>query len=89
MVQVRMLTFEVAHGWVDGQTRGEKTMCAACVEYTKDKLNIKEFSSALGEMAIEDQAHVDKVRQILETYGNKPEELKKEIEKLTSYRVGG
>ncbi len=57
-------------------------MCAACVEYTKDKLTIDEFGSALQEMTREDKAHADAVNQLIREYSGKPEQLKKELQKL-------
>ncbi len=57
-------------------------MCIACLEYTKDKLNISEFSFALREMTQEDKAHYEEVARLLKEFANQPEELKKRLEAL-------
>jgi len=57
-------------------------MCAACIEYTKDKLTIEEFGSALREMTQENKAHADAVNRLMKEYAGKPEQLKKELKDL-------
>ncbi len=57
-------------------------MCIACVEYTKDKLNVNEFAFALREMTQEDQAHFEEVSKILKDFAGQPDEIKKRIEAL-------
>ena len=61
-------------------------MCAACIEYTKDKLNINEFSSALREMTQEDNAHAEEVSRLIKQYAGQPDELKKQLRALTQNR---
>ena len=57
-------------------------MCVACIEYTKDKLNIGEFTSALREMTMEDKAHAEAVAKILKEFSGQPNELKKRLKAL-------
>lgn len=61
-------------------------MCVACLQYTKDKLNVNEFRSAMREMTIEDKAHGEAVKRLLEMYADKPEELKKRLKELENNR---
>lgn len=57
-------------------------MCVACLEYTKDKLTVNEFRSALREMTQEDKAHREAVERLFQQYGQQPEELKKQLKAL-------
>jgi hypothetical protein len=57
-------------------------MCIACIEYTKDKLNAAEFTSALREMAWDDQKHADEVSALLKEFAGQPDALKGELAKL-------
>lgn len=54
-------------------------MCLACLEYTKDKLNVNEFAFALREMTQEDPAHFEEVKRLIEALKDQPEELKKRL----------
>ena len=58
-------------------------MCIACIEYTKDKLNVNEFSFALREMTQEDKEHFDEVSRILKDFAAQPDEIKKRIKALS------
>lgn len=58
-------------------------MCVACIEYIKDKLTEKEFKSALVEMTMEDQAHLNAVNRIFQEKAGKPDELKKALDALS------
>ncbi len=58
-------------------------MCAACVEYIKDKLTEAEFKSALKEITREDKAHATEVEQLVQKHAGKPEELKKQLRDLS------
>lgn len=51
-------------------------MCAACIEYTKDKLTIQEFKSALKETTMDDRTHREQVEKLIENYGDDPDALK-------------
>lgn len=57
-------------------------MCVACIEYTKDRLNISEFKSALREMTMEDQRHLREVERLFREFGDKPDELKQKLREL-------
>lgn len=57
-------------------------MCIACIEYTKQKLTVGEFKSALRETTAEDEKHRKEVAKLLEQYSSDPDELKKQLEKL-------
>ena len=57
-------------------------MCVACIEYTKDKLNLKELKAALREMTMDDQKHFDDVERIIREHGSDPSVVKKELQKL-------
>ena len=61
-------------------------MCIACIEYTKDKLNINEFTSALREMTQEDKQHADDVAKLLKEFASQPEELKKRLKAMAQTR---
>lgn len=61
-------------------------MCIACLEYTRDKLTANEFRSALREMTVEDQRHMQEVERLFSVFGNQPEELKKRIKELNETR---
>ncbi len=61
-------------------------MCAACIEYTKDRLNADEFRSALREMTVEDQEHARLVEELIRTYAGQPEELKRQLKLLSATR---
>ncbi len=52
-------------------------MCAACVEYSKEKLTLSEFKTALREASAEDAAHLAQVERLIQQYGDKPDELKR------------
>lgn len=58
-------------------------MCVACIEYTKDRLNLNEFNSALREMTMDDQKHAEEVARILKEFAGKPDEIKKHLEALS------
>lgn len=58
-------------------------MCAACIEYTKDKLTVDEFKSALKEMTLESKQHVEAVQKLVRELASKPDQLKKELKNLT------
>lgn len=57
-------------------------MCMACVEYTKDKLTLNEFSFALREMTWDDKKHADDVAALMKEFANDPDELKKQLKLL-------
>ena len=57
-------------------------MCIACIEYTKDKLTLNEFSSALREMSLDDKLHAEEVASLIQKYANDPKELKKRLDEL-------
>ncbi len=61
-------------------------MCVACLEYTRDKLTANEFKSALREMTVEDQRHLQEVERLFREYGQKPDELKKKLRELNEGR---
>ncbi len=56
-------------------------MCAACVEYTKEKLNLNELKSALKETTQQDPGHLKEVSDLIHQFGNDPKELGKELRK--------
>jgi hypothetical protein len=57
-------------------------MCAACIEYTKEKLNVNELKSALRETTMDNPKHYTEVDGLIQKHGSNPKELKKEIEKI-------
>ncbi len=60
-------------------------MCAACIEYTKDKLTTNEFKAALRETTAENPAHLRDVERVLrENASRPPEELKQKLRELDS-----
>ena len=61
-------------------------MCIACLEYTKDRLNVNEFRSALREMTVENQRHLQEVERLFREFGSNPEELKKKLRELNQTR---
>ena len=58
-------------------------MCVACVEFIKNKLNAKEFKSALREVARNDEAHLTEVEQVLQANPQDQDEARKKIADLT------
>ena len=60
----------------------ELNMCVACLEYIKNKLNEKEFKSALVEMTMDDKRHLDAVNRAMSEHAGNPEKLKKALEAL-------
>jgi hypothetical protein len=61
---------------------GDLSVCAACVEYTKDRLTTNEFKSALAETTREDRDHREEVERIIQENSEKPDELKQKIKDL-------
>lgn len=57
-------------------------MCAACVEYAKEKLTMPEFRSALREASMDNPAHQKQVEQLIEKYAEKPAELRELVKPL-------
>lgn len=57
-------------------------MCIACIEYTKQKLTMGEFKSALRETTSEDENHMKEVNRLIQQYGNDPDELRKQLDNL-------
>jgi hypothetical protein len=61
-------------------------MCAACIEYTKDRLTTKEFQSALRETTMENKRHQADVERLIRENGSNPDELKKKLQELEKDR---
>ena len=58
-------------------------MCAACIEYAKDKLTSNEFRAALKEMTLEDKSHLAEVENLIKQNQGQPlEEVKKKLAQL-------
>ena len=57
-------------------------MCVACIEFTKDKLTVNEFSFALREMTQEDKEHFEAVSKILKEFAGQPDEIKRRLQEL-------
>lgn len=55
-------------------------MCAACVEYGKEKLTIDEFKSALKEAAAENPTHKTQVERLIRDYGDQPDVLRRAVQ---------
>lgn len=70
------------NGALLGYNQGEEEtfMCAACVEYGKEKLTLDEFKSALKEAAIDAPAHKEKVERLIRDYGNQPDVLRRAVQ---------
>jgi hypothetical protein len=61
-------------------------MCAACIEYTKDRLTTQEFKSALRETTMEDRRHLAEVERLVREHAGSPEDLKKKLRELNDRR---
>ena len=57
-------------------------MCAACIEYSKLRLTLNEFKSALREAAMDDPNHLAQVEELIKDYADKPEELARLLKPL-------
>ena len=55
-------------------------MCAACVEYSKEKLTLDEFKSALKEAAVDAPVHQKNVERLIKDYGNQPDVLRRAVQ---------
>jgi hypothetical protein len=56
-------------------------MCAACLEFIKEKLTVNELRSALREMTVDDPGHLKQVTSIIDR-SKDPAEIKKNLQKL-------
>ena len=54
-------------------------MCAACVEYAKEKLTLDEFKSALNEAAVDAPAHKAQVERLIKDHGSQPDVLRRAV----------
>jgi hypothetical protein len=54
-------------------------MCIACREFIKDTLTVKEFKSALREVARDDEEHLREVEQALRRSAEDPEKLRRAL----------
>jgi hypothetical protein len=59
-------------------------MCAACVEYGKEKLTLAEFKSALKEASRDNPDHQQRVEGMIKEYADKPEELRRAVKPLAT-----
>jgi rubrerythrin len=57
-------------------------MCIACSEFIKKSLTLKEYKSALWEVAREDEEHLVELDQIFKSAGNDPEKLRQKLSAL-------
>ncbi len=57
-------------------------MCAACLEFIKDKLTVKELASALKEASSNDPNHLDVVRTLIDKSADNPTKLKENLKSL-------
>jgi hypothetical protein len=57
-------------------------MCVACLEYTKDRLNVNELKGALRETTVNDRAHLEEVERLIREHAGKPDELKEKLRQL-------
>lgn len=57
-------------------------MCAACIEYTKDRLTTNELKSALRETTVDDRQHFEEVDKLIRESGTDTTGLKDKLKKL-------
>jgi hypothetical protein len=61
-------------------------MCVACKEFIKNSLTVKEFKSALWEVAREDEEHLVELEELLRTSGSDAEKLRKQLSERAQRR---
>jgi rubrerythrin len=54
-------------------------MCIACREFIKNTLTLKEYKSALWEVARENEEHLDELEKLFKSAGNDPEKLREKL----------
>lgn len=57
-------------------------MCIACREFIKNTLTLKEYKSALWEVAREDEEHLDELERLFKSAGNDPEKLREKLNEI-------
>lgn len=57
-------------------------MCIACREFIKNTLTLKEYKSALWEVAREDEDHLDELERLFKSAGNDPEKLREKLNEI-------
>jgi hypothetical protein len=62
-------------------------MCIACLEFIKNTLTLKEYKSALWEVARENEEHLTELERLFKASGNDAEKLRDSLsQKLKSPR---
>jgi hypothetical protein len=54
-------------------------MCIACLEFIKNTLTMKEYKSALWEVARDDENHLTELELLFKTAGNDSEKLRESL----------
>lgn len=61
-------------------------MCIACREFIKNTLNLKEYKSALWEVARENEEHLNELDQLFKAAGNDAEKLREKLAQVLKDR---
>jgi rubrerythrin len=62
-------------------------MCIACREFIKNTLTLKEYKSALWEVARENEEHLDELEKLFKIVGNDPEKLREKLSQTLKDRT--
>ncbi len=59
-------------------------MCIACREFIKNTLTLKEYKSALWEVAREDEEHLTELERLFKSAGNDSDKLREKLNEILS-----